>query len=100
MLDEALPLPADILRDRSQLTGAEQGAANLRARDLAVLDVHQEHGILCARRGLDAIDPLPFADWPVGSRVLATLTSTLIAEKPSALAAMYSTPRDGFTRAS
>jgi D-serine deaminase-like pyridoxal phosphate-dependent protein len=38
--------------------------------DLAVLDVHQEHGILCARRGLDAIDPLPFADWPVGSRVL------------------------------
>lgn len=38
--------------------------------DLAVLDVHQEHGILSARRGLDAIDPLPFADWPVGRRVL------------------------------
>lgn len=38
--------------------------------DLAVLDVHQEHGILSARRGLDAIDPLPFADWPVGRRVI------------------------------
>jgi D-serine deaminase-like pyridoxal phosphate-dependent protein len=38
--------------------------------DLAVLDVHQEHGILSARRGLDAIDPLPFSDWPVGRRVL------------------------------
>jgi D-serine deaminase-like pyridoxal phosphate-dependent protein len=38
--------------------------------DVAVLDVHQEHGILSARRGLDAIDPLPFADWPVGSRTL------------------------------
>ncbi|MBI3506926.1 MAG: alanine racemase [Proteobacteria bacterium] len=38
--------------------------------DVAVLDVHQEHGILSARRGLDAIGPLPFADWPIGSRVL------------------------------
>ncbi|MBL8833070.1 MAG: alanine racemase [Rhodospirillales bacterium] len=47
----------------------DPGAASPR-EDLAVLDVHQEHGILSARRGLDAIDPLPFADWPIGRRVL------------------------------
>jgi D-serine deaminase-like pyridoxal phosphate-dependent protein len=38
--------------------------------DVAVLDVHQEHGILSARRGLDAIAPLPFGEWPVGRRIL------------------------------
>jgi len=38
--------------------------------DFAVLDVHQEHGILAQRRGLDAISPLPFADFPVGGRLL------------------------------
>ncbi len=38
--------------------------------DVAVLDVHQEHGILAARRGLDAIEPLPFGEWPVGRRVV------------------------------
>jgi len=37
---------------------------------VAVLDVHQEHGILASRRGLDAIAPLPFADFPVGGRLL------------------------------
>ncbi|MBI3710758.1 MAG: hypothetical protein HY246_24190, partial [Proteobacteria bacterium] len=36
---------------------------------LAVVDVHQEHGIVGHAKGLDAIDPLPFAQFPVGSRV-------------------------------
>jgi len=36
---------------------------------LAVLDVHQEHGIVGYARGLDAISPLPFDSFPVGSRV-------------------------------
>ena len=36
---------------------------------IAVLDVHQEHGIVGAPSGLLAIDALPFADYPVGSRV-------------------------------
>jgi D-serine deaminase-like pyridoxal phosphate-dependent protein len=38
--------------------------------DVAVLDVHQEHGILASRRGLGAISPLPFADFPVGGRLI------------------------------
>lgn len=38
--------------------------------DLAILDVHQEHGILAPRSGLDAISPLPFSEWPVGRRVV------------------------------
>ncbi|HEX9462231.1 MAG TPA: alanine racemase [Alphaproteobacteria bacterium] len=36
---------------------------------LAVLDVHQEHGIVAHAKGLDAISPLPFDRFPVGSRV-------------------------------
>lgn len=36
---------------------------------LAVLDVHQEHGIAAAASGLDAIEPLPFQDFPIGSRL-------------------------------
>lgn len=36
---------------------------------LAVLDVHQEHGMVGAPAGLDAIEPLPFGDFPVGSRL-------------------------------
>ncbi|MBL8807387.1 MAG: alanine racemase [Rhodospirillales bacterium] len=43
--------------------------AALPREDLAVLDVHQEHGILSARHGLDAMEPLPFGDWPVGRRI-------------------------------
>src|SRR5262245_59986262 len=34
---------------------------------------------------------------PVGSRLVATLTSIAMAEKLNALAAMYSTPRESFT---
>ena len=36
---------------------------------LAVLDVHQEHGIVAHAKGLDAISPLPFDRFPVGNRV-------------------------------
>jgi D-serine deaminase-like pyridoxal phosphate-dependent protein len=36
---------------------------------LAVLDVHQEHGIVAHAKGLDAISPLPFDRFPIGSRV-------------------------------
>ncbi len=36
---------------------------------LAVVDVHQEHGIVAASKGLDAISPLPFERFPVGSRL-------------------------------
>jgi len=36
---------------------------------LAVLDVHQEHGIIAHAKGLDAIGPLDFAAFPVGSRL-------------------------------
>jgi D-serine deaminase-like pyridoxal phosphate-dependent protein len=38
--------------------------------DVAVLDVHQEHGIVSARTGLDAIAPLPFGDFAIGDRLL------------------------------
>jgi len=37
--------------------------------DVAVLDVHQEHGILSQRNGLDATAPLPFAEFPLGSKL-------------------------------
>jgi D-serine deaminase-like pyridoxal phosphate-dependent protein len=36
---------------------------------LAVLDVHQEHGIVAHAKGLDAVTPLPFDKFPVGSKV-------------------------------
>jgi D-serine deaminase-like pyridoxal phosphate-dependent protein len=36
---------------------------------LAVIDVHQEHGIIAHSKGLEAITPLPFDRFPVGSRV-------------------------------
>ena len=36
---------------------------------LAVLDVHQEHGIVAHAKGLDAVSKLPFERFPVGSRV-------------------------------
>lgn len=36
---------------------------------LAVLDVHQEHGIVAHAKGLDAISKLPFERFPIGSRV-------------------------------
>jgi D-serine deaminase-like pyridoxal phosphate-dependent protein len=36
---------------------------------LAVVDVHQEHGIVAHSKGLDAIAPLPFDRFPIGSRV-------------------------------
>lgn len=36
---------------------------------LAVIDVHQEHGVIGHAKGLDTIDPLPFDRLPVGSRV-------------------------------
>lgn len=36
---------------------------------LAVLDVHQEHGIVAHAKGLDAISKLPFDRFPIGSRV-------------------------------
>ena len=36
---------------------------------LAVLDVHQEHGIVAHAKGLDAMSKLPFERFPVGSRV-------------------------------
>lgn len=36
---------------------------------LAVLDVHQEHGIVAHAKGLDAVTPLPFDRFPVGSQV-------------------------------
>ncbi len=39
-------------------------------KPLAVLDVHQEHGIASYARGLDQVDPFPYADYPVGGRVL------------------------------
>lgn len=45
------------------------GAA-LPRRPLAVLDVHQEHGIVGAPKGLDAIEPFPYAEYPVGAKVL------------------------------
>jgi D-serine deaminase-like pyridoxal phosphate-dependent protein len=44
--------------------------ASLPAKPLAVLDVHQEHGIVGAPRGLDAIDPFPYAEYPVGAKVM------------------------------
>lgn len=42
----------------------------LPAKPLSVLDVHQEHGIVGAPNGLDAIDPFPYADYPIGAKVL------------------------------
>lgn len=36
---------------------------------LAVVDVHQEHGIVAHAKGLDAVSPLPFDRFPIGSRV-------------------------------
>jgi D-serine deaminase-like pyridoxal phosphate-dependent protein len=45
------------------------GAA-LPAKPLAVLDVHQEHGIVGAPKGLDAIDPFPYAEYPIGAKVM------------------------------
>jgi len=36
---------------------------------LAVLDVHQEHGLIGHAKGLDAINKLPFSRFPIGSRV-------------------------------
>jgi D-serine deaminase-like pyridoxal phosphate-dependent protein len=36
---------------------------------LAVLDVHQEHGIVGHAKGLDAVTPLPFDKFPIGSRL-------------------------------
>jgi D-serine deaminase-like pyridoxal phosphate-dependent protein len=36
---------------------------------LSVLAVHQEHGVVAQAGGLDAIDPLPFDRFPVGSRL-------------------------------
>lgn len=45
------------------------GAA-LPARPLAVLDVHQEHGIAGAPKGLDAIEPFPYAEYPIGAKVM------------------------------
>jgi D-serine deaminase-like pyridoxal phosphate-dependent protein len=36
---------------------------------LAVVDVHQEHGIVAHSKGLDAIGPLPFDRFPIGSKV-------------------------------
>jgi D-serine deaminase-like pyridoxal phosphate-dependent protein len=38
--------------------------------DVAVLDVHQEHGIVGARSGLGAIAPLPFGEFAIGDRLL------------------------------
>lgn len=45
------------------------GAAPLPERGLAVLDVHQEHGIVGYAKGLDAIERFPFERFPVGTRV-------------------------------
>lgn len=42
----------------------------LPAKPLSVLDVHQEHGIVGAPNGLDAIDTFPYADYPIGAKVL------------------------------
>jgi D-serine deaminase-like pyridoxal phosphate-dependent protein len=36
---------------------------------LAVVDVHQEHGLVGHQRGLDAINKLPFERFPIGSRL-------------------------------
>ena len=36
---------------------------------LAILDVHQEHGLVAHAKGLDAISKLPFDRFPIGSRV-------------------------------
>lgn len=36
---------------------------------LAVLDVHQEHGLVGHQRGLDATNKLPFDRFPIGSRL-------------------------------
>ena len=36
---------------------------------LAVLDVHQEHGLVAHAKGLEAISKLPFERFPVGSRL-------------------------------
>lgn len=44
-------------------------AAVLPEPGLAVLDVHQEHGIVGCAKALDAIEPFPFQRFPVGSRV-------------------------------
>lgn len=54
--------------------GTGYGAVCLAAAErpepgLAVLHLHQEHGIVGHGKGLDAIDPLPFARFPVGARV-------------------------------
>jgi D-serine deaminase-like pyridoxal phosphate-dependent protein len=43
----------------------------LPAKPLAVLDVHQEHGIASFASGLDIVDPFPYADYPVGGRLVA-----------------------------
>ncbi|MBI3452532.1 MAG: hypothetical protein HY057_06855 [Rhodospirillales bacterium] len=47
---------------------AEPGTTAL-LPNLAVLDVHQEHGIAGYANGLDAIEKLPFARFPVGARL-------------------------------
>lgn len=39
-------------------------------KPLAILDVHQEHGIASYARGLDQVDPFPYADYPVGGRLV------------------------------
>jgi D-serine deaminase-like pyridoxal phosphate-dependent protein len=44
--------------------------AKLPERPLAVLDVHQEHGIVGAPKGLDAIEPFPYAEYPIGAKVM------------------------------
>jgi D-serine deaminase-like pyridoxal phosphate-dependent protein len=36
---------------------------------LAVLDVHQEHGLIGHAKGLDAMNKLPFERFPIGSRL-------------------------------
>jgi D-serine deaminase-like pyridoxal phosphate-dependent protein len=70
----ALALSKDIGANR-RIDGAGFGflrkpGAKLPARPLAVLDVHQEHGIVGAPKGLDAIEPFPYAEYPVGAKVL------------------------------
>jgi D-serine deaminase-like pyridoxal phosphate-dependent protein len=59
----------------SHIEGAGYGflrkpGAALPERPLAVLDVHQEHGIVGAPKGLDAIEPFPYAEYPLGAKVL------------------------------
>ncbi len=46
-----------------------QPAAALPEPGLAVLDVHQEHGIVGQAKALDAVGPFPFGRFSVGSRV-------------------------------